>query len=138
MCIRDRIKTIEGPSTENSIVEKVYKESKKYNRIMVCLDSNHTHQHVLQELHSYAKLVTKECYCVVWDSGIETLPEGFITNRPWGKGNNPATAVDEYLSFLQLNNQHGYDNKPLQFEINKTLEHKLDLTSTYNGFLRRM
>ena len=93
---------------------------------MVCLDSNHTHDHVLAELNAYAPLVSVGCYCVVFDTGVEDLPEGSCTNRPWGKGNNPKRAVWEYL------------NVHKQFEIDKQVENKLLLTAAPDGYLKRI
>ena len=88
----NRISMIQGSSIDDEIVE-VAREFAK-GKTMVCLDSLHTHDHVLRELELYSPLVTKGCYLVVFDTCIEDLPE---TDRPWGKGNNPRTALDEFL-----------------------------------------
>ena len=86
----------------------------------------HTHDHVLKELQLYSPLVTKGSYLVVFDTIIEDLPENFCTDRPWGKGNNPKTAVYEYLKSTD------------HFEIDKLIEHKLLITSAPDGYLRRV
>jgi len=88
-----RIRMLEGSSTSPYVMELVCQmaEGKK---TMVCLDSMHTYDHVKKELELYSPLVTKGSYLVVFDTCIEDLPE---TDRPWGKGNNPKTALDEFL-----------------------------------------
>lgn len=120
------IEMIEGSSVAPDIVEQVMAIAKGNKKILVFLDSNHTHDHVLAELKVYAPLTSVGSYCVVWDTGIEDLPENFSTNRPWGKGNNPKTAVYEYLKSTD------------RFEIDKTIEHKLVITASTDGFLRKI
>ncbi len=122
------ITLIEGSSIDSCVVKQIEKKVSEHIKIMVFLDSNHTHEHVLKELQIYAQMVTKLSYCVVWDSGIEELPTYMLENsgKSWGKGNNPKTAIHE---FLKNNNQ---------FEIDKELENKLMITSTSDGFLRRI
>ena len=93
---------------------------------MVILDSNHTHDHVLSELKAYASLVSIGSYCCVFDTLIEDMPEGSFPNRPWNKGNNPKTAVWE---FLKQN-----DN----FVIDKDIENKLLITVAPDGYLKRV
>jgi len=93
---------------------------------MVCLDSNHTHEHVLKELQLYSNFVTTGSYCVVFDTILEDMHADYIWNRPWGKGNNPKTAVWE---FLKTN-----DN----FIIDKNIENKLLITVAPDGFLKRI
>lgn len=120
------IEMIEGSSIAPDIVDQVKAIAKGCKKILVFLDSNHTHDHVLAEIEAYAPLTSVGSYCVVWDTGIEDLPENFCTNRPWGKGNNPKTAVYEYLKNTDC------------FEIDKTIEHKLLITAAPDGFLRRI
>lgn len=109
-----RIQLIEGPSTGKEIVDQVKQIAKTKKKIMVCLDSNHTHTHVLEELRQYAPLVTKESYCVVFDTAVEDMPIDYDWGpRKWGKGSNPKTAVWE---FLKENND---------FEIDKSIDGKL-------------
>lgn len=89
-----RITMIEGDSVSGEVMERVRRYARG-KRVMVCLDSLHTHDHVSRELELYSPLVTKGCYLVVFDTCIEDLPEP--ANRPWGKGNNPKTALDEFM-----------------------------------------
>jgi cephalosporin hydroxylase len=131
------IEMIEGSSITQDVVAEVYSFAKNFNRVMVFLDSNHTHDHVLAELEAYAPLVSSGSYCVVWDTGVEDLPDGFVTNRPWGKGDNPKTAVFEYLRRLDREGRLAHDGTPLHFSIDKTIEHKLAITAAPDGFLKR-
>ena len=85
---------------------------------MVLLDSNHTHNHVYEELKVYAKLVSKKSYCVVFDTIIDDLPETYGKNRPWGKNDNPKSALKKYLKLLK-NNQFDLNNKKLSFKNDK-------------------
>jgi len=120
------IDMIEGSSVAPDVVEQVMKIAKGYKKILVFLDSSHTHDHVLAELEVYAPLTSVGSYCVVWDTGVEDLPENFCTDRPWGKGNNPKTAVWEYLKRTDC------------FEIDKMIEYKLLITASPDGFLRKV
>lgn len=121
-----RIKMIEGSSIAPNVIEQVRDVARCKERVLVCLDSNHTHDHVFAELGAYAPLVTVGSYCVVFDTLVEDLPEDSFPDRPWGKGNNPKTAVWEYLK------SHS------EFEIDKTIEHKLLITVSPDGYLRRV
>jgi cephalosporin hydroxylase len=121
-----KIKLIEGSSIDEKIIEQVKTIAKDYKRILVCLDSNHTHNHVLEELKNYAPLVSIGSYIMVGDTGIEDLPKGTTNNRPWDKGNNPKTAVWE---FLKENDS---------FIIDKSIENKLIITGSPDGYLKRI
>ena len=92
----------------------------------MCLDSYHTHDHVLAELEAYARLVSVGSYCVVFDTAIEYMPAGSFPNRPWDKGNNPMTAVREYLKIHS------------EFEIDKSIQYKLLITVAPDGYLKRV
>ncbi|MEK7991474.1 MAG: cephalosporin hydroxylase family protein [Thiotrichaceae bacterium] len=118
------ITMLEGSSIDEKIIKQVYAFAKDKQRIMVTLDSNHTHEHVLKELQAYAPLVTKDSYLVVFDTIVEDMPEDFFPDRPWEKGNNPKTAVWEFLK----NND--------RFEIDKTIETKLLITVAPDGYLK--
>ena len=131
------IEMIEGSSVAPEVVEQVQAKAQGNRNIVVFLDSNHTHEHVLAELEAYAPLVSPDSYCVVWDTGVEDLPAGFVTDRPWGKGNNPKTAVFEYLKKLKEVSVKGSDGVRLNFEIDKTIEHKIAITASSDGFLHR-
>lgn len=120
-----KIVMLEGSSVDEKVIQEVYKLAEK-RKVMVCLDSNHTHSHVLSELRAYAPLVSVGSYCMVGDTGIEDLPEGMTVDRPWGKGNNPKTAVRQYLK----------ENS--KFEIDRTIDSKLILTGSPDGYLKRI
>lgn len=121
-----KIEMIEGSSIAPDIVTQVHKYAEQYDCILVCLDSNHTHDHVLAELEAYAPLASKGSYCVVFDTIIEDLPDDTFPDRPWGVGDNPKTAVYEYLK-----------THP-EFEIDKAINHKLLISVAPDGFLRRI
>ncbi|MBI3597363.1 MAG: cephalosporin hydroxylase family protein [Nitrospirae bacterium] len=119
-----RITMLEGSSIDEAIVREVYNRAKTKTRVLIALDSNHTHDHVLQELKAYSPLVKKDSYMVIFDTVIEDLPEDFFPDRPWGKGNNPKTAVRE---FLKSNDR---------FVIDKEIENKLLITVAPDGYLQ--
>jgi cephalosporin hydroxylase len=119
-----RITMLQGSSTATQIVDKVYSFARDKKNIMLLLDSNHTHEHVLKELLIYSPLVKKDGYLIVFDTIIEDMPEDFYPDRPWGKGNNPKTAVAE---FLQTNDR---------FIVDKDIEDKLLITMSESGYLR--
>ena len=133
-----KIDMIEGSSITFEIIAQVHEYVKGYKRILVCLDSNHTHEHVLAELEAYAPLVSKGSYCVVFDTIIEDLSDDMFPDRPWGKGNNPKTAVREYLRRLKEEDCKAFDGAPLHFEIDKMIENKLLITVAPDGYLRRI
>lgn len=122
-----RIRMLEGSSIAPEIVAQVQAAAVGKKSVLVCLDSNHTHEHVLAELRAYAGLVTLGSYCVVFDTFVEDMPDDYVwTDRPWGKGNNPKTAVWEWLK-----------THP-EFQIDKSIEDRLLITSAPDGFLRRV
>lgn len=120
-----RIAMIEGSSIASEVIEQVHAFAKGYQRVMVCLDSMHTHDHVLAELDAYAPLVTPESYCVVFDTFIEDMPPKFFADRPWDVGNNPKTAVRQWLA--------GHS----EFEVDQVMQQRLQVTVAPEGFLRR-
>jgi cephalosporin hydroxylase len=130
------IHMIEGSSIDSKVISEVKEFSKDFKKILVFLDSNHTHNHVLEELRSYAPLVSVGSYCVVWDTGVEDLPEGFVIDRPWGKGDNPKTAVWKYLEEINQHTKQG--DASIKFEIDKIIESKLAITASPDGFLCRV
>jgi cephalosporin hydroxylase len=119
-----RITMLEGSSTDPEIAKKVYAQAKDRKKILVVLDSMHTHDHVAKELELYSPLVSRGSYLVVFDTIIEDLPDDFFPDRPWKKGNNPKTAVRE---FLKTNNR---------FVIDKEIENKLLITVAPDGYLK--
>ena len=121
-----RIQMIQGSSIAPDIVAEVHAAARGYQRIMVCLDSNHTHDHVLAELGAYAPLTSVGSYCVAFDSVVEDLPAEMFPDRPWGPGDNPKTAVWKYL-----------ESHP-EFEIDRSVQNKLLVTVAPDGYLKRI
>jgi cephalosporin hydroxylase len=119
-----RIKIIDGSSIDESVADQVRRAAAGKRQVLVILDSNHTHDHVREELRLYSPLVTKGSYLVVFDTVVEDMPDDFFPNRPWGRGNNPKTAVRE---FLKTNDR---------FEIDKDIDGKLLMTVAPDGYLR--
>ena len=128
---------IEGASIDKKIVGLVYDYAKNFETVMVCLDSDHTHSHVLEELKSYAPLVSKGSYCIVWDGVIEDLPIDAHPDRKWAPGDNPKTALHEFLRLLDSNPLSGADGESLNFEIDKIVENKIAITVAPDGYLKR-
>lgn len=122
--LSDYITLIQGSSVEDSVVEQVKEKAKGKERVLVILDSNHTHDHVLAELQAYAPLVTKGSYCIAFDTVIEDMPEGSFPDRPWDRGNNPKTAVWEYLKTTD------------RFVIDESIHNKLQITVAPDGYLK--
>ena len=120
-----RIKMIQGSAIDKSIIEQVAAAAQGKSTVLVSLDSNHTHEHVLEELKLYSPFVTKGSYCVVFDTIVEDMPRGMY-DRPWDKGNNPKTAVFEFLK----------TNK--NFEIDKQIDNKLLISVAPDGYLKRI
>jgi cephalosporin hydroxylase len=121
-----RIQMIQGSSIAPEVIEQVKAVAKNYQRVLVCLDSNHTHEHVLAELEAYAPLTSVGSYCVVMDTLIEDMPNDMFPERSWGPGDNPKTAVLEYLR------THS------EYEIDKSIDHKLLISVAQDGYLKRV
>jgi cephalosporin hydroxylase len=121
-----RITMIEGSSVDADVISRVYQCAGGKQRVVVVLDSLHTHDHVLKELVAYSPLVRTGSYLVVFDTVIEDMPAGYFADRPWDKGNNPKTAVWEFL--------RGNDG----FMIDKDIENKLLITAAPDGYLKRV
>ena len=121
-----RIQMIQGSSVAADIVAKVRDVAKDYKRILVCLDSNHTHEHVLAELEAYAPFTSVGSYCIVFDTIVEDMPTEAFPDRPWGPKNNPKTAVYEYLK-----------THP-EFEVDKSIDDKLLISVAPNGYLKKV
>jgi cephalosporin hydroxylase len=120
-----RIQMIQGSSIATETITQVKEIAAGYSRILVCLDSNHTHEHVLSELNAYAPLVNSGSYCVVFDTIVEDMPGNLFQDRPWGPGDNPKTAVWEFLK------SHS------EFEIDKSIDNKLLISVAPDGYLKR-
>lgn len=121
-----RISMIQGSSVAPEVVSAVKAKAAGKRSVLVILDSNHTHDHVLAELEAYADLTTVGSYCIVFDTVIEDMPEDAFDDRPWSKGNNAKTAAWVFL-----------ERHP-EFEIDKNIQHKLQITVAPDGYLRRI
>lgn len=124
--LRFKMELIEGSSIDPEIIQQVRSHADGVNRVVVSLDSSHTHDHVLAELNAYADLVSVGSYCIVFDTVIEDLPAGSFPDRPWDVGNNPKTAVHEWLK-----------SHP-EFEIDKDIDNKLLVSVAPDGYLKRV
>lgn len=124
--LANRITMIQGSSIAPETIQQVHQFASNFKRILVCLDSNHTHDHVLAELEAYAGLTSIGSYCVVFDTVIEDMPADMFPNRPWGPGNNPKTALRAWIS------------KHPEFVVDRSIEHKLLATVAPEGFLKRV
>lgn len=122
----DRIEMIQGSSVAPDVVERVHAFAKDYPRVLVCLDSMHTHDHVMAELQAYAPLVSVGSYCVVFDTFVQDMPPGFFSDRPWDVGDNPKTAVREWLQGRS------------DFVVDAQWDQRLMVTVAPQGFLRRV
>lgn len=131
------IQLVEGSSTAPEVVAQV-RAAARGKKTLVMLDSNHTHAHVLDELRAYGPLVSEGSYCVVWDTGVEHLPPGFVTNRPWGPGDNPLTAARAYLREIAEHAVLDADGNRVAFEVDQSMDHKLLVSAGPEGFLRRV
>lgn len=120
-----RIQMFQGSSIGADVVQQVHEAAKGYQKVMVFLDSMHTHDHVLGELDAYAPLVSKGSYCVVFDTFVDDMPPKFFADRPWDVGNNPKTATREWLK-----------SHP-DFTVDPAMESRLMVTVAPEGFLKR-
>lgn len=121
-----RIQMIQGSSIAPKVVAQVSAETQRYNTVLVCLDSNHTHDHVLAELEAYAPMTSIGSYCVVFDTVVEDMPKSLFPDRPWGPGDNPKTAVWDYVK------------RNPGFEIDRSIDHKLLISVAPDGYLKRV
>ena len=121
-----RIKMLQGSSIDSSLVDEVAKYVQGKSSVMVCLDSNHTHSHVLDELKFYSPFVTVNSYLVVFDTIVEDLPDNYLPGRAWSRGDNPKTAVHEFLK-----------SHP-EFIIDTDIDNKLLVSVAPQGYLKRI
>ena len=122
-----RITMIQGSSISHDVIEQVQEIARGKEKVIVCLDSNHTHEHVLNELNLYSPFVSVGSYIVAFDTIVEDLPEGYFSQkRPWGISNNPRTAVDQFLKA----------NK--NFMIDDSIDKKLLISVAPRGYLKRI
>ncbi len=121
-----RISMIQGSSVAEDVVAQVRAKAAGRQRVLISLDSNHTHEHVAAELAAYAPLTSVGSYCIVFDTVIEDMPAAMFPDRPWGPGNNPNTAVWDYVK------QHP------EFEIDERIDHQLLVSVAPHGYLKRV
>lgn len=121
-----RISMIQGSSIDPAIAARVAAKAKGKKRVLISLDSNHTHDHVLAELEAYAHLTTVGSYCVVFDTMVEDMPKEQAGDRPWGPGNNPKTAVRQWIK-----------SHP-EFEMDRSIDNKLLVSVAPEGYLKRI
>jgi len=124
--LRFKMVLIEGSSIDPEIIKQVRSHADGVEKVLVSLDSNHTHEHVLAELNAYADLVSVGSYCIVFDTVVEDLPAGSFPDRPWDVGNNPKTAVHAWLK------NHS------DFVIDKDIDNKLLISVAPDGYLKRI
>ncbi len=120
-----RIRLVQGSSIDPLVIKQVRDLAESAKTVLVFLDSMHTHDHVMAELDAYAPMVTPGSYCVVFDTFVEDMPRDFFSDRPWNVGNNPKTAVRQWLA------------SHVDFEPDLAMQHKLMVTVAPEGFLRR-
>lgn len=120
----NRITLIHGSSVDQKIVDQVKAQIKPGEKVLLGLDSNHTHDHVLEELQLYSPLVTKDSYIIVSDTVVEDIPVQEHRPRAWGPGNNPRTAVNEFLKTTD------------RFVLDDYYNAKLLVTFDKGGYLR--
>lgn len=133
-----RITMIQGSSIAPAIISQVKTMATDKSNILIILDSNHTHEHVLAELEAYAPLTSVGSYCVVFDTVVEDTAGCCPPDRPWGKGNNPKTAVWEYLGLLKKEGREAFDGTPLNLKRDMSIENKLLITVAPDGYLKRV
>lgn len=124
--LADWIQLFDGSSTDPGVFQQIQKVRSRFQKCMVFLDSNHTHDHVLAELKLYSELISVGSYCVVFDTAIESFPPSAFPDRPWGPGNSPHTAVQD---FLQANSS---------FEIDSEISSRLAISVAPDGYLKRI
>ena len=122
-----RIKMVEGSSIAEETINRVRKHADGKGKVIVCLDSNHTHDHVLKELELYSPFVSLNSYMIVFDTIVEFLPEGYFKyERPWGVGNNPHTSVKDFLK------------KNKNFIVDNAIDNKILISVAPGGYLKRI
>lgn len=132
-----KITMLQGSSVDSEIVAEVRDAASRHSTVMVFLDSNHTHDHVLAELEAYAPMTSPGSYCVAFDTVIEDLPHDMFPDRPWSHGNNAKTAVWEYLRLLRGEGRRAVDGRPLHLSLDRSIEDKLAITVAPGGYLKR-
>lgn len=135
--LSSNIDMIQGPSTEESVLAQVHETAASADRVTVALDSNHTHDHVLEELHGYAALTTPGLHMVVFDTVVEYLPEDAFPNRDWAPGNSPATAMAAYLEWLGEAERMDAAGRRVSFTSDDWFNNKLLASAAPGGYYTR-
>ncbi len=121
------ITMLEGSSVDEKIVQQIADYAKGFKKVMVVLDSNHSHEHVYRELELYTPLVSVDSYILLPDTFVEFFPKGYVTNRPWDVGNNPYTAMEAFLKTTD------------KFIKDESVTNKLLITEAFGGgYLKRI
>ncbi len=136
--LASRIDLVQGSSVASETVERVKALAGDRGPVMVVLDSNHTHEHVLAELEVYAPMTSLGSYCCVYDTLIEDLDGVTWPGRDWGKGNNPRTAVRAYMRLLESETRMAADGRPLRLRVDEQLTDKSLISTAPGGFLQRI
>lgn len=132
-----RIQMVQGSSIDASTYRQVAQLARGSERVMVLLDSNHTHEHVLDELRLYAPMVSRGSYCIVYDTIVADMPADAFPDRPWTKERNPKSAVHAYLEEIARERRLGADGEALAFDVDKHIEAQMLITVAPDGFLKR-
>ncbi len=133
-----RIDLVEGSSVDDATLQQVRDQIAGRSPALVCLDSNHTHDHVLGELERYASMVSVGSYIVVFDTIIEFMPEDAYPNRPWSVGNNAFTAVKAFMEAVDAGRIKDKDGHQMRFEIDQTVDERLLISVAPSGYLKRV
>ncbi len=129
---------IQGSSVDPDVVAQVGRIASKFTKALVFLDSNHTHEHVLAELEAYAPFTGVGSYCCVFDTLVEDVPDEMFADRPWGKGDNPKTAVHAYRNLLETEGRTASDGRPLKLAFDNSVDDRLLITVAPQGYLKRV
>jgi cephalosporin hydroxylase len=133
-----KVEMIQGSSIDRAIIDEVYRRAAEYTKILIFLDSNHTHNHVLAELEAYAPLTSRGSYCVIFDTVIEDMVNHDFSDRPWGVGNSPKTAVWSYLRGLEAQPCCAVDGGRLRLEVDRRIQDQIMVTVAPDGYLKRV
>jgi cephalosporin hydroxylase len=105
---------IEGSSVSQDIFKQVNAIIPRNAKVLLILDSHHTHDHVMKELELWSPLVTKGNYLVVCDTIVEFIDAPADRVRAWSKGNNPFTATTDFLSSnIRFSTENEFNKKTL-------------------------
>lgn len=121
------IELFEGSSTDDNIVKAVKKSVGNAKTVLVVLDSNHTYDHVMDELNAYHELVTPGSYIVSTDGVMRDVVGAPRTESDWAT-NNPANAAED---FVQEHNHFEIQQHPWSFNESTLTENVTHWPSAY-------